>query len=73
MSPGLPDYVIIAAFTTAFAMRRIGLLLAIVFQSHVHDLLAFDEGDRRYALRFDDTDNLGNEFIQGSYYNDVSI
>ena len=65
VSPGLPDHVIITAFSAAFAMRQIRPLLAIVFQFHVHDLFAFDEGDRLYAPRFDDTDDLGNELIQG--------
>ncbi|WP_400152481.1 hypothetical protein [Candidatus Methanarcanum hacksteinii] len=73
VSPGLPDHIIITAFTAAFAMRRIRPLLAIVLQFHVHDLLAFDEGDRRYAPRFDDTDDLGDELIQGSYHNEASI
>ena len=63
--PGLLDHIIVTAFTAAFAMRRFRPLLTIVFQFHVHDLLAFDEGDRRYAPRFDDTDDLGDELIQG--------
>ena len=33
--PGLPDHIIITAFTAAFAMRRIRPLLAIVLQFHV--------------------------------------